>query len=177
MPLFGPPRVIQTAATVSTAQVKTVPSCFKGEERVCKLLCAAQCLNKHFIWQCCDKQKASLRICKLHMVEYFSDLRLIFFFLSYYICSQYGKFPTILLSWATRLFPFWGDEEKQSTGYQVALPAVTIIFGFILKQLNIKIKHLSLDMSTPRVWISFSFYLNLSKYFSHWSFNTVCIAS
>ncbi len=51
--------------------------------------------------------------------------------------------------------------RKSEHGYQVALPAVTIILIYF-KQLNIKIKHLSLDMSTTQVWISFSFYLNLS---------------
>lgn len=57
-----PPHVIQTLATVSLAKSEDFPSCFEGEERFCRLLYITDCLNKHFLWQCCDKQRASLHI-------------------------------------------------------------------------------------------------------------------
>lgn len=43
-------------------QSQDFPSCFEREERFCRLLYTTDCLNKHFLWQCCDKHWASLHI-------------------------------------------------------------------------------------------------------------------
>lgn len=117
-----------------------------------------------YLWQCGDQQKANLHIlehvCKLHMVDCFLDLRLYF---SWVVTSAVGTGNFLQFYWA-ELQDFCSFEamRKSEHEYQVALPAVTIILIYF-KRLNIKIKHLSLDMSITQVWITFSFYLNPSN--------------
>lgn len=110
-------------------QSQDFPSCFEGEERFCRLLYTSDCLNKHFLWQCCDKHWASLHILGYIWLNITQTSGWFFFSPSRFILRQAGNFPYGPTELSYNIFPFFfskGWQGKAERGHQVASPALTI---------------------------------------------------